>query len=103
MVRPMSESGTAARKPDDSVGSPGGPAAGDGHQTAEQAALTDMGSGAAPRTEPKAGWGSTGDAGRAPPAIGGSSGGHSDRKAAAATDDCIAGGLSRAERETPND
>ncbi|MCJ2135158.1 hypothetical protein MKK69_14020 [Methylobacterium sp. J-026] len=101
MIRPTRDSGTATRKPEDAVGSPGGPAAGGGHQTAEQAAITDMG--AAPRTEPKDGWGSTGDSGRAPPAIGGSSGGQSDRKAAAATDDSIAGGLSRAERETRDD
>ncbi|MDE3750264.1 hypothetical protein O0C52_31320, partial [Methylobacterium radiotolerans] len=63
MVRPTSESGTVTRKPDDKVGSRGSPPAGGGHQTSDQAAITDMGSGETPRPEPKEGWG----AGRPPP------------------------------------
>jgi hypothetical protein len=103
MVRPTSESGTVTRKPDDAVGSRGEPPVGGNRQTADQAAITDMGSGGTPRTEPKEGWGQAGEAGRAPPAIGGSSGGHSDQTASRgpATGQKVAGGLYRAEREKP--
>lgn len=102
MSRATSESETVTRKPDDAVGSRGTPLAGGGHQTPEQAAITDMGSGGTPRSEPKEGWGSTGEPGRAPPAIGGSSGGHSDQKASRgpAADTKVAAGHSRAEQET---
>ncbi|WCS23051.1 hypothetical protein LOK46_17900 [Methylobacterium sp. NMS14P] len=101
MVRPTSESGTVTRKPDDKVGSRGSPPAGGGHQTSDQAAITDMGSGETPRTEPKEGWGAAGEPGRAPPAVGGSSGGHSDQKASRgpAADTKVAGGHYRAEQE----
>ena len=59
MARPTSESGTVTRKPDDAVGSRGEPPAGGGHQTADQAAITDIGGGGKPQTEPKEGWGAT--------------------------------------------
>ena len=100
MARLTSDSGTVTRKPDDTVGSPGEPPAGGGHQTSDQAAITDMGTGGSPRTEPKEGWGGSGEAGRAPPAIGGSSGGHSDQKAAhgPAADTKVADGHYRAEQ-----
>jgi hypothetical protein len=104
MVRPTSESGTVTRKPDDRVGSRGTAAAGGGHQTADQAAITDMGSGGgAAQTEPKAGWGSTGEPGRSPPAVGGSSGGHADQKASRgpAAGAKVAAGHYHAEREKP--
>lgn len=99
MARPTSESGTVTRKPDDAVGSRGEPPAGGGHQTADQAAITDMGEGGTP--EPRDGWGGTGEPGRSPPAVGGSSGGHSDQKASRgpAADETVAAGHSRAERE----
>ena len=101
MPRPTSESGTVTRKPDDAVGSQGDPPAGGGHQTADQAAITEMGSGKTPRSEPKEGWGSTGEPGRSPPAVGGSSGGHSDQKASRgpAAGEKVADGHYRAERE----
>lgn len=50
MSRATSESETVTRKPDDAVGSRGTPPAGGGHQTPEQAAITDMGSGGTPRS-----------------------------------------------------
>ena len=101
MGRPTSESGTVTRKPDDAVGSRGEPPAGGGHQTADQAAITDMGGGGAPQPEPREGWGATGEPGRSPPAVGGSSGGHSDQKASRgpADDGKVADGHYRAERE----
>ena len=101
MARPTSESGAVTRKPDDTVGTPGEKPAGGGHQTADQAAITEMGSGGSPRTEPKDGWGSTGEPGRAPPAGGGSSGGHSDQTASRgpAAGTKVAGGHYRAEQE----
>ena len=101
MGRPTSESGTVTRKPDDAVGSRGEPPAGGGHQTADQAAITDMGGGAPPQPEPREGWGATGEPGRSPPAVGGSSGGHSDQKASRgpAADVKVADGHYRAERE----
>ena len=71
MPRLTSDSGTVTRKPDDAVGTRGDPPAGGGHQTAEQAAVTEMGSGGEARPEPKDGWGSTGEPGRSPPAVGG--------------------------------
>ncbi|WP_457104492.1 hypothetical protein [Methylobacterium sp. P5_C11] len=101
MVRPTSESGTVTRKPDDAVGSRGTPPSGGGHQTADQAAITDMESGGTPQSEPKDRWGAAGEPGRSPPALGGSSGGHSDQKASRGStgDTKVADGLSRAERE----
>lgn len=101
MPRPTSESGTVTRKPDDTVGTPGDPAAGGGHQTADQAAITDMGSGGSAQPEPKAGWARTGEPGRSPPTVGGASGGHSDQTASRgpAADRKVAGGHSNAERK----
>ena len=103
MVRPTSDSGTVTRKPDDAVGSRGDAPAGKGRQTADQAAITEMGSGGAPRTEPKDGWGQTGEPGRSPPAVGGSSGGHSDQTASRGPNEGekVAAGRYRAEREKP--
>ena len=101
MVRPTSDSGTVTRKSDDAVGTSGDAPAGGGRQTADQAAITEMGTGGTPRTEPKEGWGNAGEPGRSPPAVGGSSGGHSDQKASRgpAEDEKVAGGRYRAERE----
>ncbi|KQQ14756.1 hypothetical protein ASF53_09050 [Methylobacterium sp. Leaf123] len=75
-------SNTGTRKPDEAVGSRGPHPAGGGHQTAEQAAITGQGSGGRSDAERREGQ-DRGAAGRTPPAIGGSSGGHSDRKASA--------------------
>ncbi|MCJ2094692.1 hypothetical protein MKK67_19650 [Methylobacterium sp. J-072] len=101
MGRLTSDSGTVTRKPDDTVGSKGEPPAGGGHQTPEQAAITDMGSGEAAKTEAKEGWGQSGEAGRSPPAVGGSSGGHSDQTASRgpAADQKVADGHYRVEQE----
>ena len=101
MARPTSESGTVTRKPDDAVGSKGSPAAGGGHQTSAQAAITDMGAGGKADTDRKKEWGE-GQAGASPPAIGGSSGGHSDQTASRGPEAGrkVADGHSRAERET---
>jgi hypothetical protein len=101
MGRSTDESGTVTRKPDDAVGSRGEPPAGGGHQTADQAAITDMGAGEKQQPEPRDGWGATGEPGRSPPAVGGSSGGHSDQKASRgpAADEKVADGHYRAERE----
>jgi len=101
MARPTSESGTITRKPDDKVGSEGDHPAGGGHQTAEQASITDMGSGGKDDAARREDWGGDG-AGASPPAIGGSSGGHSDQKASQGpdADGKVADGHSRAERES---
>ncbi|AMB44018.1 hypothetical protein Y590_03865 [Methylobacterium sp. AMS5] len=77
-------SNTGTRKPDEAVGSPGPHPAGGGHQTSEQAAITGQGGGGRSDAERHGEWGESAEgaaAGRTPPAIGGSSGGHSDRKA----------------------
>ena len=91
---------TVTRKPDEDVGSPGGPAAGGGRQTADQAAITDMGGEGRSDSERRGDWGA-GEPGRAPPALGGSSAGHSDQKAAGGPADGrkVASGLYQAERE----
>lgn len=101
MARLTSDSGTVTRKPDDAVGSQGERPAGGGHQTAEQAAITDMEAGGTAKTESKEGWGGSSEAGRAPPAIGGSSGGHSDQKASRGpeADQKVADGHYRVEQE----
>jgi len=101
MGRLTSDSGTVTRKPDDTVGSKGEHPAGGDHQTPEQAAITDMGSGEAAKTESKEGWGQSDEAGRSPPAVGGSSGGHSDQKASRgpSADQKVADGHYRVERE----
>ncbi|MBD8906734.1 hypothetical protein [Methylorubrum zatmanii] len=77
-------SNTGTRKPDEAVGSRGPHPAGGGHQTAEQAAITSQGSGGRSDAERRGEWGAggqKGQAGQTPPALGGSSGGHSDRMA----------------------
>lgn len=101
MVRPTSDSGTVTRKPDDKVGSKGDHPAGGGHQTAQQASITDMGPGGQDDAARRENWGG-GGAGTSPPAIGGSSGGHSDQKASRGpeADRKVADGHSRAERES---
>ncbi len=91
---------TVTRKPDDDVGTPGTAPAGGGHQTGAQAAITDMDAGGRSDAERNAGW-EAGAAGQSPPALGGSSAGHSDQKAARGpdADRKVAGGLSQPERE----
>ncbi|GJE54407.1 MULTISPECIES: hypothetical protein [Methylobacterium] len=82
---------TLTRKADD-VGTPGAPAAGGGHQTAVQAAITEMGPGGlsdADRSRDRPDAGSA--AGRNPTPIGGSSGGHSDQNSASGSGK-VAGG-----------
>ncbi|MGU3536632.1 hypothetical protein [Methylobacterium sp. A54F] len=101
MSRDTIPSETVTRKPDSDVGSPGGPAAGGGHQTAAQAEVTRMGAGGRSDADRNQGWDAGGEAGRAPPALGGSSGGHSDQKASRGPRDgeTVADGGSKAERE----
>ncbi|MDP4022663.1 hypothetical protein Q8W71_08520 [Methylobacterium sp. NEAU 140] len=101
MPRETSDSGTVTRKPDDKVGSPGSPAAGDGHQTPDQAEITGLGSGGKDDAARKDDWG-RGEPGSTPPAVGGSSGGHSDQTASRGpeADRKVAGGLYRAERRS---
>ncbi|MGA4552159.1 hypothetical protein [Methylorubrum aminovorans] len=80
-------SNTGTRKPDEAVGSPGPHPVGGGHQTPEQAAITGQGSDGRSDAERRGEWGGGSQGsdaeGRTPPALGGSSGGHSDRKASA--------------------
>lgn len=88
------------RKPDDVVGTPGGPAAGGGRQTPQQEAITRQSGSGVSDAQRNAGWRDAGGApGRGSPAIGGSSGGHADQKA---SDDHegekAAAGLTRTER-----
>lgn len=82
------------RKPDEAVGSRGPSPAGGGHQTPQQAAITEQGSGGRSDDERTGEWAKgrardeargkdAAEEGRTPPALGGSSGGHSDRKASA--------------------
>jgi len=101
MGRETSDSGTVTRKPDDKVGSKGSPAAGGGHQTAEQAAITGIGHGGKDDAARHDEW-DKGEPGSAPPAIGGSSGGHSDQKASRGPEagKKVADGHYRAERES---
>lgn len=73
---------TVTRKPDADVGTPGGPAAGGGHQTPQQAAITGQGSGGRSDADRQDTWKQGGEPGRNPAAIGGSSNGQSDQKAA---------------------
>ncbi|GJD47571.1 hypothetical protein OPKNFCMD_0279 [Methylobacterium crusticola] len=71
------------RKPDDVVGSRGAPAAGGGHQTPEQDAITRQEPGGRTEQSRNAEWSEAGGTpGRPPVSVGGSSGGHSDQKAA---------------------
>ena len=92
---------TVTRKPDDKVGTSGKPAAGGGGHTAEQSAITDMGTGGKSDPERKADWKQGGEPGRAPPTPGGASGGHSDQKASRGpqADETVADGHYKAERE----
>ena len=102
MARDTDEaSQTVTRKPDDEVGTSGRPAAGGGGHTAEQSAITDMGTGGKSDPERKSDWNQGGEPGRAPPTPGGSSGGHSDRKASSGPhgDETVAAGHAKAERE----
>ncbi|WP_375466179.1 hypothetical protein [uncultured Methylobacterium sp.] len=102
MARSANEaSQTVTRKPDDAVGTSGKPATGGGAHTAEQSAITDMGSGGASDAERKDAWSEGGESGRSPPTPGGASGGHSDRKASRGPqeDATVAAGGSKAERE----
>ena len=90
---------TVTRKPDADVGSPGGPAAGGGRQTPDQAAITDMGRGGRSDAERQGDW-KAAEPGRTPPALGGSSAGHSDQTASRGPDEDrkVGGGLYPAER-----
>ncbi|MDR7040000.1 MULTISPECIES: hypothetical protein [Methylobacterium] len=93
---------TVTRKPDADVGSPGGPPAGGGRQTDEQAAITRTEGGGRSDAERNAGWqAARGEPGRAPPTPGGSSAGHSDQQASRGpdADRKVAGGGSIYERE----
>lgn len=60
-----------------------------------------MGQGGSSQPEPKQGWGRTGEPGRSPPAVGGSSGGHSDQKASRgpAAGETVADGHYKVDRE----
>jgi hypothetical protein len=94
-------SNVGTRKPEDAVGSRGPGPAGGGHQTPQQAAITGQGSGGRSDEERTGEWAKgSGEEGRTPPAIGGSSGGHSDRKASAGprAGEPIAGEPDRAKR-----
>ncbi|WP_407524266.1 hypothetical protein [Methylobacterium oryzisoli] len=88
------------RKPDDVVGRPGGPAAGDGHQTPQQAAITGQDGGGRDEASRAGEWSKAGTPGRPPASVGGSSGGHSDQKAAQGPheDEKVAGGEYRTEK-----
>ncbi|AWN41349.1 hypothetical protein [Methylobacterium durans] len=92
---------TVTRKPDADVGSPGGPPAGGGRQTDQQAAITRTEAGGRSDAERKQGWETAGgEPGRAPPTPGGSSAGHSDQQASRGpdADRKVAGGGSVYER-----
>lgn len=86
------------RRRHDEVGAPGGPAAGGGGHTAEQAAITDMGAGARSDADREAEWGRSGERGRDPPHPGGASGGHAERRSSRG-DATVVSGQSKAERE----
>ena len=106
MARDTDEaSETVTRKPDDTVGSSGSPAAGGGRQTQEQAAITDMGTGGKSDPERTSDWKQGGEPGRAPPTPGGSSEGHSDQKASRGPNagETVADGLYKAEREAADE
>ena len=86
------------RRPDDEVGGAGAPAAGGGGHTAEQSAITDMGSGAKPDSERNGQWSRSGEPGRDPPNPGGASGGHAEKKSSRG-DETVVSGASKSERE----
>ncbi|GJE16073.1 hypothetical protein [Methylobacterium marchantiae] len=71
----------AATRKHDEVGSPGKPAVGGGHQTAQQADITGIDAGGRTDADRKANWKEgSGQEGRNPAPVGGSSDGQSDRK-----------------------
>ena len=71
------------KKNDNIVGRSEGPIVAGGHQTPEQAAIVQQGEGGKSDAERNAGWTGEGSRKNPPdPAIGGSSGGHSDQIAA---------------------
>lgn len=72
---------SGTRKPDSDVGTKGEPAVAGGGQTAQQAEITGMKTGARSDADRKADWNTTGGSpGRNPAPVGGSSDGQSDRK-----------------------
>jgi hypothetical protein len=84
------------KKNDNIVGRSEGPIVAGGHQTAEQAAIVQQGGGGKTDADRNAAWnGDEAQKGRMDPAIGGSSGGHSDQIAARGPkeDRKVAGGL----------
>ena len=93
-------SNVGTRKPDDAVGSRGPDPVGGGQQTPQQAAITGQGPGGRSDAERGGEWSGRGQAGETPPALGGSSGGHSDRKAGAGprSGEPVAGEPARAKR-----
>ena len=91
---------TITRKPVDDVGKSGPPPVGHGHQTREQAAITELGTDGRTdadrrRAERQAG----GQAGRNPTPIGGSSSGHSDQQSAVHEGRKVAQGHYKVEQE----
>lgn len=86
------------RRRDDEVGETGAPAAGGGGHTSQQAAITDMGSGAKSDAERKGEWSRSGEPGRDPPNPGGASGGHANKKSPRG-DETVVSGQSKSERE----
>lgn len=89
---------TVTRKPDDVVGSRADHRKGDA-QTAEQAAITQQGTGGCSDSERRGEWEKSAHApGRPPPATGGASGGHADQKAASGGDGKVAAGHYKTER-----
>jgi hypothetical protein len=92
---------TVTRKPDADVGTPGGPAAGGGHQTPQQAAITDQGSGGRTDADRQESWKQGGAPGRNPAPIGGSSNGMSDQKAGGGPreDEPVAAGEYKVEKQ----
>jgi hypothetical protein len=88
------------KKNDNIVGRSEGPIVGGGHQTPDQAALVQQGSGGKTDAERSREHSSEGSGGRKDPAIGGSSQGQSDQQAARGPDEDrkVAGGLYDTER-----
>jgi hypothetical protein len=89
------------KKNDNIVGESQGPILNGGHQTGQQAEIVNQGGGGKTDAERRQEWsGSDAREGRADPAIGGSSGGHSDQMAARGPreDRKIAGGLYETEQ-----
>jgi hypothetical protein len=93
------------KKNDNLVGRSEGPIVGGGHQTPEQAAIVEQGGGGLTDAERRRTWDGGGEAGRGPPAVGGSSEGHSDQVATRGPRENrkVAGGLSDTERTRSRD